>query len=491
MQWSRKLSQIQGEVLSRIKHFDWTQRKLVIQQFSRNTLQRISWKSPKIIVTLSVSLILIGGVTYNLTTTTSAAAVLVNGHQIGLAKNSATAENLVKTVLQQEGKPYGVVAKTHDVITYENVRISPAVYLESSLNEEKLKNDISCYVDGYSLKANGSVVAVLPNKEDVNQVLKKYQDYYAKPSSENKIESISFAENVSVKKAEVSPDQVKSADQAFKVLMDGKITTKNYTVQPNDSWWLIARKNDMLTDDVLAGNPGSTKNTMLKPGETIKLVDSTPYLTVVSKGTYSGSETVPYDVVTKIDPSLAFDNSKIVTQGSNGAKLVTYSYVRKNGIDVTKKVLAEKITQNPVNQVIAKGPGNVTVAYGISRGSSNNSSIVGRALSLQGTPYVFGGTTRSGFDCSGFTKYVYANSGISLPRTSYAQFASGRSVSKNDLQPGDLVFFTTYTSGASHVGIYMGGGRFIHASNPNSGIEVSSLSDSFYASRYLGARRYN
>ncbi|WP_088226512.1 C40 family peptidase [Desulfosporosinus sp. FKB] len=491
MQWSRKLSQIQGEVLSRLKHFDWTQKKLVIQQFSRDTLRKISWKSPKVIGTLSISLILIGGVTYNLTTTTSAAAVLVNGHQIGLARNSATAENLVKTILQQEGKPYGLVAKTHDVITYENVRVSPAVYLESSLNEEKLENDITCYVDGYTLKADGSVVAVLPNKEDVDKVLKKYQDYYAKPSSENKIESISFAENVSAEKAEVSPDQVKTADQAFKVLMDGKITTKNYTVQPNDSWWLIARKNDMLTDEVLAGNPGSTKNTMLKPGETIKLVDSTPYLTVVSQGTYSGSETIPYDIVSKTDPSLAFGNSKVVTQGSNGAKLVTYSYVRKNGIDVTKKVLAEKVTQNPVNQVIAKGPGNVTVAYGISRGSSNNSSIVGRALSLEGTPYVFGGTTRSGFDCSGFTKYVYANSGISLPRTSYAQFASGSPVSKNDLQPGDLVFFTTYTSGASHVGIYMGGGRFIHASNPNSGIEVSSLGDSFYASRYLGARRYN
>ncbi|AFM40703.1 cell wall-associated hydrolase, invasion-associated protein [Desulfosporosinus acidiphilus SJ4] len=481
MQWSRKLSQIQGEVLNRIKDFDWS-----------HTLKRISWKSPKVIGTLSVSLILLGGVTYNLTTTTAAAAVLINGHQVGLVRDAATAQSLVNSILEEKGQPYGIVAKTHDVITYENLRVRPAVYLESALDETSLANDITCYVDGYKLEADGSVIAVLPTKEDADKVLKEYQDHYSKPSSENKVTSISFAEKVNVEKAEVSPDQIKPVDQAYKVLLDGKITTKSYTVQPNDSWWLIARKNNMLTDEVLAGNPGATKNSTLKPGEVIKLVDSTPFLTVVSEGTYSGSEAIPYDVVAKLDPNLGYGSTKVITQGSNGSKLVTYSYVRKNGIDVTKKVLAENVTKEPVDQVIAKGPGNVTVAYAVSRGSSNgDSSLVGRALSLEGTPYVFGGSSRSGFDCSGFTKYVYANSGISLPRTSYAQFASGNPVSKNDLRPGDLVFFTTYTSGASHVGIYMGGGRFIHASNPNSGIEVSSLSDSFYASRYLGARRYN
>jgi cell wall-associated NlpC family hydrolase len=334
------------------------------------------------------------------------------------------------------------------------------------------------------------VIAVLPSKEAADKLLKEYQDYYVKPSTENKVTSVSFAEKVSIEEAEVQPDQVIPIDQAFKVLMDGKISSKDYTVQPKDSWWLIARKNDMLTDEVLAGNPGATKDTKLKPGQTVKLVDSTPFLTVVSQGTYSGTETIPYDVVTKTDTSLDYGRTKVVTQGSNGSKSVTYSYVQKNGIDVTKQVLDEKITKAPIDQVIAKGPGNITVAFAVSRGSSGSNSLVSRALSLQGSPYVFGGTSRSGFDCSGFTKYVYAASGISLPRTSYDQFSSGASVGKNDLQPGDLVFFSTYSSGASHVGIYMGGGRFIHAANPNSGIEVSSLSDSFYSSRYLGARRY-
>lgn len=122
-----------------------------------------------------------------------------------------------------------------------------------------------------------------------------------------------------------------------------------------------------------------------------------------------------------------------------------------------------------------------------SRGGSDATGLVERALSLRGIPYVFGGTSRAGFDCSGFTQYVFAASGISLPRTSYAQFGAGSAVSRADLQPGDLVFFTTYSKGASHVGIYIGAGRFVHASD--SGIRVTSLSDSYYANRYVGARQ--
>lgn len=120
---------------------------------------------------------------------------------------------------------------------------------------------------------------------------------------------------------------------------------------------------------------------------------------------------------------------------------------------------------------------------------SSSSTLVDNALSLKGVPYVFGGTSKSGFDCSGYTQYVFKGSGISLPRSSSEQFNMGSSVKKEQLQAGDLVFFTTYTEGPSHVGIYLGGGNFVHASN--SGVRTTSLSDSYYASRYVGARRVN
>lgn len=120
---------------------------------------------------------------------------------------------------------------------------------------------------------------------------------------------------------------------------------------------------------------------------------------------------------------------------------------------------------------------------------SDSSSLIENAQSLVGVPYLFGGSSRSGFDCSGYTQYVFKGAGISLPRTAAGQFGVGTSVSRNALQPGDLVFFTTYASGASHVGIYIGGGSFLHASS--TGVRATSLNDSYYASRYLGARRVN
>jgi cell wall-associated NlpC family hydrolase len=123
----------------------------------------------------------------------------------------------------------------------------------------------------------------------------------------------------------------------------------------------------------------------------------------------------------------------------------------------------------------------------VARGDTDISGLIENALSLQGIPYVFGGTSRQGFDCSGFTQYVFAGSHISLPRTSFEQFSRGTSVSREQLQQGDLVFFSTYQSGASHVGIYLSGGKFIHASV--NGVKISSLNENYYNSHYAGARR--
>jgi cell wall-associated NlpC family hydrolase len=111
------------------------------------------------------------------------------------------------------------------------------------------------------------------------------------------------------------------------------------------------------------------------------------------------------------------------------------------------------------------------------------------ALRYIGVPYEWGGESFDGVDCSGFVQAVFRHNGIELPRTADAQFEVGRRVfGQDNLRPGDLVFFQTYTEGASHVGIYLGGGRFVHASASN-GVRIDSLSDDYYASRYLGARR--
>jgi cell wall-associated NlpC family hydrolase len=101
-----------------------------------------------------------------------------------------------------------------------------------------------------------------------------------------------------------------------------------------------------------------------------------------------------------------------------------------------------------------------------------------------GVPYVWGGASPSGFDCSGFTMYVYAQVGVSLPHNAAAQYGMGSPVSMGQLQAGDLVFFY----GLGHVGIYIGGGQFIHSPHTGDVVKISSISG-WYSATYVGARR--
>lgn len=127
----------------------------------------------------------------------------------------------------------------------------------------------------------------------------------------------------------------------------------------------------------------------------------------------------------------------------------------------------------------------------VSRGGAPRlgSEIVALAKEFIGAPYRWAGRSPNGFDCSGFSYYIFRERGIDIPRAADEQFARGMSVGLQELELGDLVFFTTYEPGPSHVGIYAGNGDFIHASSAADKVIVTSLSQPYYQTRFLGGRR--
>lgn len=116
-------------------------------------------------------------------------------------------------------------------------------------------------------------------------------------------------------------------------------------------------------------------------------------------------------------------------------------------------------------------------------------AVATTALALQGVPYRLGGTDPSGFDCSGLVQYVFRKHGRTLSRVVKQQYDEGRSVGEDDVRPGDLVFFITSGRQVSHVGIAIGGDRFVHAPNSRGVVRVESLGSEYWSRHYAGARR--
>lgn len=164
-------------------------------------------------------------------------------------------------------------------------------------------------------------------------------------------------------------------------------------------------------------------------------------------------------------------------------------YIRSDYLVLTEVPYENRDSQNsPLFFRGGKSTGLRPSAEALKKPTTAADQILNTAKQYLGVPYLWGGTTPKGFDCSGFVQYVFAKHGISLPRTSKQQYGVGSAVSRSQLKKGDLVFFNTSGSGVSHLGIYTGDGRFIHASS-SKGVVVSSLDNTYWAPRYLGARR--
>ena len=184
---------------------------------------------------------------------------------------------------------------------------------------------------------------------------------------------------------------------------------------------------------------------------------------------------------------------------NNGWYKVIYNsvtcYVRSDFVDLTEIPYENQKSPNSPQyyrrgKSIGAAPSSAVSGSPVSSGSATGQQILAKAQQYLGTPYVWGGASPAGFDCSGFVYYVLKCFGYSPDRTPAGQYSMGTYVAKENLQVGDIVFFAnTYNSGISHVGIYAGNGQFIHSPNSRSTVSYSSLTSGYWAEHYYGARR--
>lgn len=206
------------------------------------------------------------------------------------------------------------------------------------------------------------------------------------------------------------------------------------------------------------------------------------------------TKTVQAETTSKVSTN---SNSKVT------AKTTIKNTTTKTATNTTKKTTDPKKTTPPAKTPSKSTPPKTTPpkttppkdtkGKPVSRGSEGVEAIkdvdklIGTALSLKGTPYVYGGSTPKGFDCSGFTSYCYKAIGIDIPHSSLDQSKQGTQLTKEQLIPGAIVYFNTTGKGVSHVGIYLGNGEFVHASSGGKQVMVSNLNEGYYKERYLGA----
>ena len=215
--------------------------------------------------------------------------------------------------------------------------------------------------------------------------------------------------------------------------------------------------------------------------------------TSTTKTMYVNSQSVNLrqkaDKTSQVIKSLTINTNVTVLSSTNGWAYVdvngTKGYIAENLLTSTQKETSRSGLTTREQKTTSTTESTTTNTASNTTASASASSVVSYAKQYLGCKYIYGGTSPSGFDCSGFTQYVYKHFGVNLNRTAAAQYSNGQSVT--NLQAGDLVMFGK--SGINHVGIYIGGNTFIHAANPSKGVRTDSMSTGYYKTNYVGARR--
>lgn len=281
---------------------------------------------------------------------------------------------------------------------------------------------------------------------------------------------------------------------------------KTHRVKKNETFTSLAKKYHVSVDDLKGAN--NKVNSSIKPGDLLVIPPREASRSAASDQVISGAATYKVkkgDTVAKVAKKTGVsvaDLKRINGLGKGRLKGGQILALRDTEpeIPLTGKTTAkpslryadllnEKEYEHTLSELLDHDTVNIASLREPDMKNENLKLLKSKAFGFLGTRYRFGGSTRNGLDCSAFVQKVFNEMDVNLPRTAREQYEKGEVVSHGDMQRGDLVFFRTYASFPSHVGIYLGNNRMIHASSRDRRVVISSVDTPYYRSRFIGAKR--
>ncbi|RUM71778.1 MAG: hypothetical protein DSZ09_02445 [Sulfurovum sp.] len=265
------------------------------------------------------------------------------------------------------------------------------------------------------------------------------------------------------------------------------VTTTKYTIKNGETLYTIAHKHHTTIEEVRKANK-LKKGEILKPGRALTVPLNTYFPNKKSKKTKMVKNGKKTKIVKKNKKTKIVRKNKKLRHPRKMNKSLRMA-LTKHTTPLKERTKIRNNNRITIDDIFFK----VLHPFGMGSSSTKRANIIKLAKTKLGKRYVWGAVGKGGtFDCSGFTNYVYKKNGIRIPRTSFNQSKYGAYVSRNNLQKGDLIFFDTskrHKGYVNHVGIYLGNGKFIHASSAKKKVVITSLKKKFYSQCYVGARR--
>ena len=307
-------------------------------------------------------------------------AVSINGKFIGNVQDEQLVEKIKEKI--KEGC---IVGADSDVKFVESIEIEPVRAFGKKVDSEdellkKLSQELSIQVKALAININNQEIAVVKDKETADKVLQGVKDHYIN-STPGELIKVEVAETVKLAEKYVDPTGIMDAEDVIKLILQGTLETRSYTVQKGDTLWDIAKRENIPLDELIKANPQLESEDKLALGDVLNLTEIKPLLnvSVVKKVTYD--ETIPYTTKVEKDSSMYEGQQKVKQAGENGKKEIAAEVLYKNGVKVSQEIIGEKVVKEPVTRIVARG----TKTDVIYRGSGRFSwPVSGRITSRYG-----------------------------------------------------------------------------------------------------------